>query len=211
MGLLRDSMSRALRVAGIPVVSQHSEPDSFLSGLKENPPEVAIVDLLALSHDAFEILAEAHQFHPDVRILALLPEADASSVERCLQAGAAGYLDKRASDCDALISAIFALARGDRVFPSLFLETFVRTRTHSSPSSGLLHALSNRERQVLSYLANGTDNGTIAHALKISERTVKAHVSSLYRKLHQQNRTQLALLARQLGVRPPVESLSQPS
>jgi len=54
----------------------------------------------------------------------------------------------------------------------------------------------------------------IAKSLQITERTVKAHVSSLYRKLHQDNRTQLALLARQLGVRPPPEtssSLSAPS
>jgi DNA-binding NarL/FixJ family response regulator len=56
---------------------------------------------------------------------------------------------------------------------------------------------------VLAWVAAGADNGDIATSLQITERTVKAHVSSLYRKLRQDNRTQLALLARQLGIRPP--------
>ena len=66
--------------------------------------------------------------------------------------------------------------------------------------------LSARERQVLTYLSAGADNLKISICLKISERTVKAHVSSLYRKLGQENRTQLALLARQLGVRPAADA-----
>jgi DNA-binding NarL/FixJ family response regulator len=66
-----------------------------------------------------------------------------------------------------------------------------------------MSSLTVREREVLAYVSAGADNLKIASHLKISERTVKAHVSSLYKKLGPENRAQLALLARQLGIRPP--------
>jgi DNA-binding NarL/FixJ family response regulator len=200
--LVRDSLVRALKTAGIPVVGESSNLNQFLASLSSDRPDVAIVDMAGVGAAGLGLLKEAHQFHPEIHLLVMLGSADPASVDRCLEAGAAGYLDKSSAGCDAMIDAVRAVRRGDRVFPALFLETFVRTRTDPGPTPGALHALSTRERQVLAHLAGGADNATIAAALGISERTVKAHVSHLYRKLNQKNRTQLALLARQLGVRP---------
>lgn len=76
------------------------------------------------------------------------------------------------------------------------------TGAESSPSKSPLSLLTQRERQVLERIAVGDDNQKIASALNISERTVRAHVSGIYRKLGSENRAQLAILARQLGVRP---------
>jgi DNA-binding NarL/FixJ family response regulator len=67
----------------------------------------------------------------------------------------------------------------------------------------VLSALTQREREVLAYVAGGADNLKIAAHLQIAERTVKSHVTQLYRKLGAENRTQLALRACHLGVRPP--------
>ncbi|HLL55818.1 MAG TPA: response regulator transcription factor [Myxococcaceae bacterium] len=203
--LVRDSLVRALKTAGIPVVGESSNLNQFLASLASDRPDVAIVDMAGVGSTGLTLLKEAHQFHPEIHLLVLLGSADPASVDRCLEAGAAGYLDKSSAGCDAMIDAVRAVRRGDRVFPALFLETFVRARTDPGPTPGALHALSTRERQVLAHLAGGADNATIADSLGISERTVKAHVSHLYRKLSQKNRTQLALMARQLGVRPAVE------
>lgn len=200
--LVRDSLVRALKTAGIPVVGESSNLHQFLASLSSDRPDVAVVDMAGVGAAGIGQLKETHQFHPEIHLLVLLASADPASVDRCLEAGAAGYLDKSSAGCDAMIDAIRAVRRGDRVFPALFLETFVRARTDPGPAPGALHALSTRERQVLAYLAGGSDNASIARALGISERTVKAHVSHLYRKLSQKNRTQLALMARQLGVRP---------
>ena len=63
--------------------------------------------------------------------------------------------------------------------------------------------LTQREREVLAYVAGGADNLKISAHLQIAERTVKSHVTQLYRKLGAENRTQLALRACHLGVRPP--------
>ncbi|HVG60038.1 MAG TPA: helix-turn-helix transcriptional regulator, partial [Hyalangium sp.] len=67
----------------------------------------------------------------------------------------------------------------------------------------VLNSLTQREREVLAYVAGGADNLKIAAHLQIAERTVKSHVTQLYRKLGAENRTQLALRACHLGVRPP--------
>jgi two-component system, NarL family, nitrate/nitrite response regulator NarL len=204
-------LARTLKAAGIPVVAEISDSAQFLSSLEGDKPNVAILDLGELNAEGLTLLREAHQFHPEIHLLVLLGGVDPASVERCIQAGAAGYLDKYAVGCDAVIEAVKALSRGDRVFPALFLEAFVRTRSSPSAAPGILQSLSGRERQVLAHIAAGSDNARIALALDISERTVKAHVSSLYRKLGQKNRTQLALHARQLGIRPPPEqSAEQP-
>jgi DNA-binding CsgD family transcriptional regulator len=70
------------------------------------------------------------------------------------------------------------------------------------PLSGPLAHLSAREHEVLRYVAGGADNLKIAACLGITERTVRAHVSALYRKLGGENRAQLALRGRELGARP---------
>jgi two-component system, NarL family, nitrate/nitrite response regulator NarL len=201
--MLRDSLCRALETMGMTVVFASGQPSLLLAALQQERPAVAVLDVGSLKEEGFRLTREARQFYSDIPILALLSATAPGSVERCLEAGAAGYLDVDSAGCEAVHSALRALAQGERVFPALFLETFVKARSpHVEPASELLHALSTREKEVLAYLASGTKNGIIAGELKISERTVKAHVSSLYRKLHQGNRTQLALFARQLGVRP---------
>lgn len=209
--LVRDSLARALKSAGIPVVAELSDAAQFLTSLEGDRPNVAILDLGELDSDGLTLLREVHQFHPEINLLVLLAGADPAAVEQCIQAGAAGYLDKDSAGCDAMIEAVRALSRGNRVFPALFLEAFVRTRSMPNTAPGALQALSARERQVLSHIAAGADNGQISGALDISERTVKAHVSNLYRKLGQKNRTQLALHARQLGIRPPPEPGETPA
>lgn len=208
--LMRDSLAELLATSGIKVVLSAGDPQTFLSRLHQEPPEVAIIDLTLESEDGLTVsdgvvvLRELRQWHPDVRTLVLSGNRNPQVIERCYQEGAAGYLYKLSTDPESLIAAIRAIARGDRLVP-LQLAHSAGDRLpngQDSGSSNLLH-LTAREREVLGYIAGGADNLKIATFLKISERTVKAHVSSLYRKLGPENRAQLALLARQLGVRPP--------
>jgi len=197
--LLRaDALARVLTDSGYVVVGRHTRTDSFLSGLSQEQPQIACVDV-SLDDDGVGALAEARQFHPNLHVLALGDGPGA--LDRCIAAGAAAYLDARTSVCTDVVHTLELLARGERAVSAQMLSTvFQVTR---APEHEQLRPLSARERQVLSWVSAGADNGDIAASLQITERTVKAHVSSLYRKLRQENRTQLALLARQLGIRPP--------
>ncbi len=122
--------------------------------------------------------------------------------DTCAALGVAGFLEKGSAGPQALVDAVRAVAAGQKVFPARTLAIGPRAES-SSPAAAALRGLTTREREVLTYIAAGFDNLKIAAQLDITERTVRAHVSSLYRKLGQENRTQMALLAGSLGLRPP--------
>ncbi len=200
---MRDALTRLLEGAGFRVVAAHESAHPFLTSLGLEHPELAIIDLSLESADAMTVLQEAHQLYGRVRLLAMARRLDHGAMDACFRAGASGYLDRSTARFDALVDALHAIARGNNVFPAHAVESLLRGAARRDPRADMLRALSDREREVLAYLSVGADNLQIASMLKISERTVKAHVSNLYRKLGQENRTQLALLARQSGVRPP--------
>jgi two-component system, NarL family, nitrate/nitrite response regulator NarL len=199
-----DAVARALTQAGHAIAGRHVHGDDFLGALAQEQPRLAIIDVELPGEDGVQVLAEVRQFHSGVQVLAL--GDGPGRVDRCIAAGAAAYVDARTASCDELLRALELLARGERAISAELLTSVfspARPQEHER-----LRPLSTRERQVLAWVSAGADNGVIAKSLQITERTVKAHVSSLYRKLHQDNRTQLALLARHLGVRPPPETSS---
>ena len=207
--VMRESLAEVLETAGCKVVASSGDPNSFLARLNNEPPTVAIVDLMLESEDGLSVtdgmtvLREIHQWHPDIRTLVLSASRSPQTVERCYHEGAAGYLYKLTATCDSVVGAVQAIARGERLMPFQFVQGDGEHRESAPEQNQALYSLTAREREVLGYIAGGADNLKIATFLHISERTVKAHVSSLYRKLGPENRAQLALLARQLGVRPP--------
>lgn len=204
--LLRDCLGSALEAhGGFLVTGQYGEVRRFLTQLELERPHVAALDVMKEEGGRLPALRETCQFHPDLEVLALIEGTDSRLIDACFQAGASGCLDMQTSQLGGFVEALGAVARGQRVFPGQFFESLLQPRPRLQQETSVLGVLSAREREVLTFLAAGADNLKIASLLHISERTVKAHVSSLYRKLGQENRTQLALHARQLGVRPPAE------
>ncbi len=206
--LVRESIADVLEHSGISVVAKYSDPVDFLRRIASLHPMVALIDLSlrapleGASLDGLAVLRQLRSALPEVQALVVSGNRDARLVEECYRAGAAGYLDKATAGSDSVVTAVRALARGERLLP-MELNPFTQPPQLPSSRGPSLGILSEREREVLAYVAGGVDNLKIATLLGISERTVKAHVSSLYRKLGSENRTQLALLARELGVRPP--------
>lgn len=194
--------------AGIEVVARSASVEDFLSRTRQSPPDVAVVDLRLEHLDSQEVsnglraVELLHDFHPQVRPLVLSANRDSMEVERCFRAGAAGYLCKQNVSCADLLEAVERVARGERLVPpELFPSPALGE--DASPGRDALQRLTLREREVLGYIASGADNLKIAVCLGITERTVKAHITSIYRKLDVENRTQMAMLACQLGVERP--------
>jgi two-component system, NarL family, nitrate/nitrite response regulator NarL len=206
--LFLESLVAVLEKSGIEVVARSSTVEDFLSCTRQRPPDVALVDLRLEHQDSHEVSSGCravellHDFHPQVRPLVLSANRDPAEVERCFRAGAVGYLCKQNVSCAALLEAVERVARGERLVPpELFPSPGVGEDL--SPARGALQRLTSREREVLGYIASGADNLKIAVCLGITERTVKAHITSIYRKLDVENRTQMAMLACQLGVERP--------
>lgn len=198
--LLRECLSRLLLRAGMRVVADQAEPNGFLRYLASHRPDVALLDFPLPAEAVLELLRLARLRQPGLPLLVVRGSEEEGAAELFLRAGAAGFLDRASAGYEALLSAVRAAARGERLVTSSAME--LRPPPEAEEPT-LLRSLTLREREVLSWVASGADNLKIAALLGITERTVKAHVSNLYRKLGQKNRTQMALFAEQLGVRPP--------
>jgi DNA-binding NarL/FixJ family response regulator len=214
VGILEDqqifleSMVVILEDAGMEVVARSTSVEEFLARTQQRPLDVALVDLrLERSENevdsGFRAVSLLHDFHPGVRALVLSASRDQETVERCFRAGAAGYLCKMNASCAAVVEAVTRVARGERLVPPELFPIAV-PREEERHVTGALSQLTPREREVLGYIASGADNLKIAACLNITERTVKAHITSIYRKLDVENRTQMAMLACKLGLERPM-------
>lgn len=204
--IFRETLVSMFESAGMQVVARAANVPSFLAQVDEAKPDVAVVDVRLESPDSQEVgdglqvVELLRERHPNVRSLVLTSYRDLSLVERCFQAGAAGYLCKLTVSCSELVSAVERVAQGEWLVPPEFVGSVQPAREERGHT---LMRLTLREREVLGYVAAGADNLQIAARLGITERTVKAHVSNLYRKLGVNNRVEMAMLALQLGVPRP--------
>ena len=154
-------------------------------------PDVILLDLKLPVLDGLGVLADLRDRGLPSHTLVLTSVADQASVTVAMRAGAAGFLYKDV-DPDALVRAIRAVHDGHLLLAPEAAGTLLQPATGRNRG---LDALTAREREVLAELAKGRSNREIARALNVSEKTVKAHVSSVLAKLGVQDRTQAALFA----------------
>jgi DNA-binding NarL/FixJ family response regulator len=169
---------RLEREAGFDVVGEACDGREAVDLINEIHPDVAVVDLRMPELDGIDV---ARLAGGDVtRIIVLSAMGDAELVQRALDAGAAGYVDKE-SPLDVLVSAVEAAASG---------RTFVDPSLVAGLLEGSGSRLSPRELEVLQLAADGLANRAMAERLGLSEETVKSHVSNVIRKLDATSRTQ---------------------
>jgi DNA-binding NarL/FixJ family response regulator len=187
---------RGLRVLlevqdGIEVAGEAGDGATALALATERGPDVVLLDLKLPGLDGLAVLTELKARANPARVLVLTSVTDHASAAAAMRAGAAGVLYKDV-DPDALVRAIRAVHDGHLLLAPEAAGTLLRPA--HAPARGL-DSLTGREREVLAELAQGRSNREIARALHVSEKTVKAHVSSVLAKLGVQDRTQAALLA----------------
>ncbi|WP_370458980.1 response regulator transcription factor [Aggregicoccus sp. 17bor-14] len=207
--VFRESLVAFLEGSGLEVLARCGDSKNFLARVSRDPPHVAVVDLWLerqdspVAEDGLTVVQQIHDFHPQVRSLVLSGSRDTDTMERAFRAGASGFLCKLTASCDDVLAAVQAVANGERLMPpEAFPSPGHATNEPQIPDA--LASLTPREREVLGYVAAGADNLKIAAYLDITERTVKAHITSIYRKLGAENRTQMAMLACRLGVSRPL-------
>ena len=174
---------------GIEVVGEAGDGATALALAAEQKPDVILLDLKLPGLDGLAVLAELH--NTTAKILVLTSVTDPVAAGRAMREGAAGVLYKDV-DPDALVRAIRAVHDGHLLLAPEAAGTLLQPATGQNRG---LDALTAREREVLAELAKGRSNREIARALHVSEKTVKAHVSSVLAKLGVQDRTQAALFA----------------
>jgi DNA-binding NarL/FixJ family response regulator len=177
----------------------------FLQG--ETEIDLALVDVRMPDLDGLELLRAMKGDHPELPVIMLSTYDNAPYVKRALADGASGYLLKDATPED-LSQAINVAMSGSgnvlspRVIQNLFEEHEASGREHGANGRRGEYNLTQREHDILELLAEGRANREIAGRLYLSEKTVKAHLAAIFRKLGVTNRTQAAMMAVQMGVGP---------
>jgi DNA-binding NarL/FixJ family response regulator len=161
----------------------------------EQRPDVALMDLSMPGMGGVDATRRIAEQGNGVQVVVLTSFADRERVLDALKAGAIGYLLKDAEP-EELIRAIHAAARGE----SPLDPRAARTMLAAQQTPGPLELLTERERQVLALVAEGLPNKQIGRRLEISEKTVKAHLTSAFRAIGVDDRMQAGLWARRHGL-----------
>ena len=183
---------------GIELVGAAADGGQAVALAAELRPDVVLMDLEMPVLDGIEATERIRSAQPDVAIVVLTSFSDRERILRALDAGAAGYLLKDAEPAE-LERAVRAAARGDVPLDPKAARELLAAR---APAAGPGATLSEREREVLLMVVEGLANKQIARRLGISEKTVKAHLTSVFRQIGVTDRTQAALWAERNTLAP---------
>ena len=177
----------------IDVVGEAADGEQAVAMAGRLKPDVILLDLKLPGMDGIEVLRELRDGGLATRALVLTSASDQALVTLAVQAGAAGFLYKDV-DPDALVRALRSVHDGNTLLAPEAAGSLLRAGAAASAVRGI-GALTGREREVLAQIADGRSNREIARLLRVSEKTVKTHVSSVLAKLGVADRTQAALFA----------------
>ena len=173
-----------------------------VSKVRSLRPDVILMDIQMPDLNGIEATKQIKKLAPETAVLALTMHEDDQYFFEMLQAGASGYLPKRAAP-DELVTAIRTVARGEVfLYPSLatrLVQDFLK-RGSVDQEQEIYDQLTPREREVLILIAEGLSNGEIADKLVISIKTVDRHRENIMRKLNMHNRIELVKYAIRTGL-----------
>lgn len=167
--------------------------------------DLALVDVRMPDLDGLELLRAIKAEWAEMPVIMLSTYDNAPYVRRALADGAAGYLLKDATPEDLAQAIKVALSGSGNVLSPRVIQNLFEDQEHGGSSNGGRrneYSLTQRENDILALLAEGRSNREIAQHLYLSEKTVKAHLAAIFRKLGVTNRTQAAMVAVQMGVGP---------
>ena len=208
--VVRSGLHSILEMEGdLVVVAEANDGHQALALTQELLPDIVLMDIQMGDWDGVTATRRIRNSVPSTRVIVLTNHDQDELVFSSIRAGASGYLLKEVTAAQ-LANAIRTVADGfSLIYPSIaarVLDEFGRVRTTPLDGGGRgeegegYNDLTAREREVLQLIAHGRSNKEIAGELKISERTVKTHVSNIFGKLELSDRTQVALYAHKRGL-----------
>ena len=193
---------------GQPDMKIVGEADSGLQALertRELLPDIVVMDITLPDISGIEATRQLKEEFPDLSVIALTIHDDEQYFFEMLQAGASGYVPKRAASEDLITSIRAAYAGEIYIYPSLAkaLVADFLGRSSQENEKASLDGLTSRESEVLSLLAEGLNNEEIGETLQISKHTVARHRENLMRKLELHSRSELVKYAIRKGLITP--------
>ncbi len=185
----------------IKIVDDAANGAEAMEKIAANPPDVVLLDIKMPVMDGIETTRRIIDKYPNTKVLILTTFENDGYIVQALKAGASGYLLKD-SQPEAIVSAILAVLSGERVLTQSVADQFLILMDGGSPKARY-DGMTRREVEILKLLGEGLSNKQIAYRLKISEKTVRNHVSNFYAKLGVGDRSQAVLYAVRKGLVEP--------
>jgi DNA-binding NarL/FixJ family response regulator len=185
---------------GMTVVGEARDGAEAIARAAELRPDVMVMDVSMPVMDGAAATEQLSREHPDVKVLVLTAHDDRAHLARLLEAGAAGFVLKRAA-ADELVRAIRAVAAGGTYVDPLLAGHLLRGRARAAAAdpSVVTDPLSEREEEVLRRIAWGESNKEIAARLGISTKTVETYKARITEKLGLRSRTEMVRYALERG------------
>ena len=181
------------------VVGEAASGEEAIKMAGELIPDVVLMDLVMPGMDGIETTREVKKISPRTQIVVLTSYHEDEQIFPALKAGAISYVLKDMK-MDKLAEAIQSAIHGEVTLHPLVATRVLRNLRGESQDESFYAELTDRELEVLKFIANGLSNSQIAEQLVISTNTVKGHVSNILSKLHLADRTQVAVYAWQKGI-----------
>lgn len=188
--LWRQSLETLLRESeGFQLIESCTTAETALTHLPQRHPQVVLMDINLPRMSGVECTRQLKALLPDVQVIMLTAYDDNDLIFQALQAGANGYLLKRAS-ADEIVEAIREVHRGGAPMSTYIARKVVQSFRQPSSVTRPEEALSKRETEVLDCVARGFSDKEVAEALGLSVTTVRSYLKTIYSKLHVHSRLQ---------------------
>lgn len=193
--LIREGLKQLLEFDGsIEVVGEASNGIECLEKLMEYNPEVLLLDINMPEKNGIEVLRQMKEKNLQIKVLILTVHNEMDYLVQAVDIGVDGYILKD-SESSELKKAIRAVKEGENYIQPSLIPALNNQLLNRDTDKDRISSLTNRELEVLVQVANGMFNKEIATNLNISERTVKNHISNIFKKIDVSDRTQAAVFA----------------
>ncbi len=183
----------------IVIVGEAGDGIDAIEKANELKPDVILMDIALPKKNGLDAMREILATNPETKILIFSAYSDGEQIYAAIKAGAFGYLVKDSSS-QILIAAIMKAHHGQPAFSREIELNLIHQIQHGQTPDFPAEKLTDREIEILRWLANGLTNSQIAEKAKISEGTVRSHVSNLLHKLELENRAQAVIYAHKKGL-----------
>ncbi|MHB0866475.1 MAG: response regulator [Thermoleophilia bacterium] len=202
--ILRSGLVRLLgEQSDIEVVGEAENGREAVQKVQELHPDIVLMDIGMPVMNGMEATKQIKKRDQQVKVLVLTMHDNEEYLFQVLQAGASGYVLKKAADSD-LVNAIHVVARGDCfLYPSaakMVVEDYLEKMKSGSEPTSTFDTLTEREREILKLVAEGYTNREIAESLFISVKTVETHKANIMEKLNLHKRAELVRYAIRKGI-----------
>lgn len=190
---IREGLSVLINgTTGFQCVATYPTAENALKYLPAHRPDIVLMDIHLPGMSGIECVRELKRLQPDLQIMMLTIYEDDDNVFKSIVAGATGYVLKKTPPSE-LMDAISDLHHGGSPMSDRIARKVVQAFQQMKKSSTETENLTQRESEILSYVARGYQDKEIAEKLFLSSETVRTHLRNIYKKLHVRSRTEATL------------------